>query len=99
MQITKEKAIELARSGFWKNLTYRERAIFQLSQQLLCMPFSVFHEAVEKTLGRPVLTHEFARPDLLMEELIGLKKAPTFQDIVDLIPKHKKIIIIKKGIK
>ena len=26
----------------------------------LCMPFSIFQEAVEKTLGRPVWTHEFA---------------------------------------
>jgi hypothetical protein len=23
------------------------------------MPFDVFHEAVEKTIGRPVFTHEF----------------------------------------
>jgi len=92
-EITKERAIKLANSEFWEKLTYRERAIFQLSHRLLCMPFSVFHEAVEKALGRPVFTHEFARPDLLMEELIGLKEAPTFQDIVDLLPKNK----VKRG--
>jgi len=90
-KMTKEMAIKLANSGFWERLTYRERAIFQLSHRLLCMPFSV----VEKALGRPVFTHEFARPDLLMEELIGLKEAPTFQDIVDLLPKNK----VKKGAK
>jgi len=50
------------------------------------MPFDVFHEAVEKSLGRPVYTHEFAHPELLMEGLIGQRKAPTFQDIVNLIP-------------
>lgn len=52
--MTKEQVIKLAESEFWKDVTYEQIAKFQLFEDLLCMPFDVFHEAVEKTLGRPV---------------------------------------------
>lgn len=58
--MTKEEAIKLHDSKFWEPLSFAERAKFQMNEPLLCMPFSVFHEAVEKTVGRPVFTHEFA---------------------------------------
>lgn len=75
--MTKEQAIALAESGFWKTMTHREIATFQLFEPLLCMPFEVFHEAIEKTLGRPVWTHEFGLNwDGLKSELIGEKQAP-----------------------
>jgi len=32
------------------------------------MDFGDFHEAIEKVLGRPVWTHEFARPQILRDE-------------------------------
>lgn len=36
--------------------------------------FSEIHEEVEKVMGRPVWTHEFAFPELLYEELeLGTK--------------------------
>ena len=54
-EITKEQAIALLNSGFWEPMSFRERAMFQMFQKLLCMPFSVFHEAVEKTLDRPAV--------------------------------------------
>jgi len=46
----KEKAIALANSEFWKDMSFRERAEFQISTEFLCMPFDVFHEAIEKHL-------------------------------------------------
>lgn len=55
----KEDAIALSESKFWETMSYRDRAMFQMFEPLLCMPFDVFHEAVEKTLSRPVFTHEF----------------------------------------
>lgn len=58
-QLTKEEAIELHRGEAWKKMSLKERAVFQIQQKRLCMPFDVFHEAVEKTLNRPVFTHEF----------------------------------------
>ena len=65
--MTKEEAIALHDSKFYETMSYKERAMFQMFEPLLCMPFSVFHEAVEKTLGRPVWTHEFLGDNLKKE--------------------------------
>jgi hypothetical protein len=95
IQLTKEQAIEFAESGAWKEMTFRQRAVFQMFQPLLCMPFDIFHEAVEKTLGRPVYTHEFGsmNHDGLMAELFEGKEPPTLQEIIEMIPAEKRIII------
>jgi hypothetical protein len=53
----------------------------------------VFHEAIEKTLGRPVFTHEFAFRDELRKELYGEKEPPTLEEICALIPEEKLILI------
>ena len=61
------------------------------------MPFDVFHLALEKTIGRPVFTHEFAlNLDGLKEELFGEKNPPTLEEILNMIPEDKRIIILKK---
>lgn len=87
-ELTKEQAIKLYESGFWETLSYRQRAEFQITTKLLCMPFSIFHEAVEKTLGRPVFTHEFGlNPEGIKAEILEGKSPPTFTEILDLIPK------------
>jgi hypothetical protein len=93
--MTKEQAIALFESGWWKELTLRQRAEFQLIEDLLCMPFEVFHEAVEKTLGRPVYTHEFglARKELI-SELLGDRQAPTLKEMMQLIPADKAILLL-----
>ncbi len=91
--MTKAQAVELYDSGFWKSMSHHEIALFQLHEKLLCMPFGVFHEAVEKAIGRPVYTHEFARPDGLKSELLGKKERPSLQEILDLIPEEKRIIV------
>ena len=90
--MTKEEAIALHDSKFWVNMTYKERAMFQMFESKLCMPFSIFQEAVEKTLGRPVWTHEFAFYGI-KKELLGDKEAPTFEEIVGLIPEEKRILV------
>lgn len=59
-QLTKEEAIEFHDSGKWKEMSFKQKAVLQMSQEKPCMPFDVFHEAVEKTIGRPVFTYEFA---------------------------------------
>lgn len=92
-QLTKEEALRLAESNFWENMTPEEITEFQLFQNLLCMPFGVFHEAIEKTLKRPVFTHEFAHANLLEKEFLGEKSAPTFEEIINLIPVEKRIIL------
>lgn len=66
------QAKKLYESKFWEGYSHKTLADFQMGEDLLCMPFEVFHEAVEKTLGRPVWTHEFAYPDRLRAELWGV---------------------------
>lgn len=52
--LTERQAIDLYDSGFWESMTEEERVKFQLFEDRLCMPFPVFHAAVEEVLGRPV---------------------------------------------
>ena len=92
-QVTKEQAIALAEGKFYEGMTHREIAEFQISQDLLCMPFGVFSEALSKCLGRGVYTHEFANRDQLIRELYGERPAPSFDEIIGLIPKDKLILI------
>ena len=96
-QLTKEQAIAFSKNKLWQDMNYRQRAEFQMEQSLLCMPFEIFHEAMEKTLGRGVYTHEFGlNMEGLKAELYGNKPAPTFEEILALIPKDKQVIIIGK---
>ena len=93
--ITREQAVELHDSEFWKTMSFKDRANFQMFTKRLCMPFDVFHEAVEKTLGRPVFTHEFDLDwDGLAKELCGERDAPSFTNIISLIPEDKQIMLV-----
>lgn len=95
IQLTKEQAIDFGNNHLWESLSLKQRAEFQMSQKLLCMPFNVFHEAVEKTLNRPVYTHEFGlNRDGLMAELFEGKEPPTLQEIIEMIPAEKRIVVI-----
>jgi hypothetical protein len=97
MSITHEQAIALCKSGWWKDKTAQEVVRFQLFTDLLCMPFSDYHEAIEKALGRPVWTHEFAWPENLRAEFLKDKPAPTLDEIFGLIPEEKRIILVIGG--
>jgi len=93
--MTKDEAVALYDSNFWEKMNYKERAMFQMFEPLLCMPFGVFHEAVEKTLGRPVYTHEFGiNYEGLKKELLGEQKAPTLAEIINMIPEDKRMVIV-----
>lgn len=82
-QLTQEQAIEFYEMEKWESMSFRERAEFQIQQKLLCMPFSEFHEAVEKTIGRPVYTHEFGvNVDGLKEEIFNGAEPPSFSKIL-----------------
>jgi hypothetical protein len=93
--MTREQAIALVETKWWEGKTHRQIAMFQLFEDRLCMPFDKFHEAVEKALGRPVYTHEFgsAGNDGLRKELMGEKPAPTLDEIIEMIPEAKRILI------
>lgn len=92
--MTKEAAIELGKSEFWKDMTQRQIAEFQMTEPKLCMPFDIFHKAMEDTLGRPVFTHEFGLNfDGLKKELFEGKQPPTLEQIIEMIPEDKRIIV------
>nr|WP_302577878.1 hypothetical protein [Methanobrevibacter arboriphilus] len=59
-QFTKEKSINYAESKKWEKLSLQQRARIGMHHKKLCIPFNKLHEAVEKTMNRPVYTHEFA---------------------------------------
>jgi len=93
-ELTEEQAKKLFDCKFWEPMSLRDRALFQMHEKRLCMPFIVFHEAVEKTLGRPVFTHEFAYPDLIKKELLGDREAPSMEEILGLVPADKRILLV-----
>ena len=92
-ELTREQAIKLYDSEWWKNCSDREIVGFQLFTRRLCLPFSEFHRAVEAVLGRPVRIHEFGSNGKLKEEFLGEKPTPTFEEIMSLIPKEKLVLV------
>jgi hypothetical protein len=93
--MTAEEAIKLSETKFWEHMSPKDVAAFQLNEKRLCMPFGVFREAVEKALGRPVSAHEFAfNPDGLRAELAGDREALSLADILELIPKEKRVVVV-----
>ena len=85
-QLTQKEAVILYETKAWEKWSAEEIAKFQLFQDRLCMPFDVFHKAVEEVLGRPVWNHEFASVDDLRKEYLKERPAPSFEDIVGLLP-------------
>jgi len=93
-QLSKEQAMAFAKNKLYTAMTDRKKAEFQLLQDRLCMPFSVFHEAIEATLERPVYTHEFGlNREGLLDELCGEGHASTLEEIINMIPAEKQIIV------
>ena len=92
-QLTKEQAILFSNFVEWKHWTSEEIVRFQLFQDKLCMDFLHFHKATEEVLERDVFVHEFSNPDNLIKEYLGAKEPPTLDEIINLIPEDKRLII------
>lgn len=93
-QLTKEQAIAFVDAKMYELMDDHQKVNFQLFQERLCMPFDVFHEAITKVLGRPVYIHEFGLDyDSLVSEFLGDKKVPSLEDIMNLIPSEKRILV------
>jgi len=96
--MTRDEALALAATKWWERATDRQIAEFQLTEPRLCMPFGLFHEAVEKCLGRGVQTIELGMDrDNLVRELLGERKPPTLQEIIGLFPDHMNVMVIGGG--
>ena len=93
-QLTKEQAIAFFESGAWRQMDAKQRALFQMGQDRLCMPFNEFHKAVTEALGRPVWTHEFVNRAGLLAELEGKAEKPTFEQVLALLPADKTVVLV-----
>jgi hypothetical protein len=94
--LTREQAIRLAESRWWESSDVTDESIvrFQLFEERLCMDFAEFQLALERVLGRPVFTHELGlNVDGIKREYLGAADPPTFEEIVNLIPEEKRIIV------
>ncbi len=97
-QLSKEKAIEFFKSKLWEDMTHEEIAKFQMCQDKLCVPFDVFHESIEEALQRPVYTNEFGiNREGLKAELFNGAPPPSFEEILELLPKEKLIIVFNEN--
>lgn len=92
-QITLEQAVSLHDTRFWESMNYEERAMFQLFEERLCMPFDVFREALERTLGRRVQNQEILFSDKLSVEILRGRATPSIDDILSLIPAHSRRLL------
>ncbi len=93
-QLSKEKAIEFAKSKLWEDMTHEEIAKFQICQDKLCVPFDVFHESIEEALQRPVYIHEFGlNREGLKAELFDGEPPPSLEELLKLLPQEKLIIV------
>lgn len=97
ISIGRDAAIALASSDHWIGKTAREIAEFQLFTNELSMDFSLFHKSLEESLGRPVFTHEMGLDyEGLVREFLGERPAPSFIEIMNLIPEDKRILVVTK---
>lgn len=96
-EITREQAVALSHTQFWQQMTPRDIAVLQLFTPRLCVPFSTFHEAIEKAVDRPVFSHEFgiqAMVDNLKQALLAGAPEPTFDELVELIPQEHRHLVL-----
>ena len=99
MKLTKEQAITLYNSGWWKGISAHDIVMFQLFEETvrICIPFEKFHKAMEEVLDRSVYIHEFGlNIKGLRKEFLGDIQAPTLKEIINLIPKEKRVLIVKE---
>jgi hypothetical protein len=89
--IGRQRAAALAQTDWWHGRSAREIAKFQLFTRELCLPFDIFHRAVEEALNRPVWIHEFGFDvDGLIHELLDERDPPTLEEILNLLPADKR---------
>lgn len=94
--MTREEAIAIAESGEWQEWS-SERIVstFLFQGGRLFLPLDDLYEALEKAFGRPVYTHELMESNIdnLIDEFSKDREPPTQEEIIELIPEEKRIVI------
>ena len=91
--LTRKQATALYDSSFWESLACVERARFQLSEERLCMPFDVFVDAVQRSLGRTVTVGEFLNTKALLSEITGEHEPLEIDELLELVPEDKRVLL------
>ena len=93
-ELTQEQAIAFYESGVWVKWTGEQLVAFQLWQPLLCIPYSIYRELLEKVLGRGVQTVEVGLNRRgLQDEYLCKHEQPNMQIFIDLLPEDKKYLL------
>jgi hypothetical protein len=91
-QLTEEESTAFYHSNKWQAWDVKTRAIFQLQQERLCMPFKAFRESLEEALGRKVIPYELLSDSgSLLLELQGLAGPPSLEQVLALVPPHHQV--------
>jgi len=97
-KLTQDQALRMYQSNWWAGMPAREIVMFQLHEDRLCLPLSVYHDALNAALKREVYTHELAyNREGLKRELLGDERLPTMQEILEMIPADKRVVIWPDG--
>lgn len=92
--MTEKEAKNLYKTKWWEILSNKEIVGFQLFENRLCMPFDIYHRAVEKVLGRPVWTHEFGLNIEGLRKEFKKGKSLTLKEIIELMPEEKQVFLV-----
>ncbi len=88
--IGRPRASAMVESKWWLVRRPRQIARVQLFTVELCVPFGIFHQAMEVSLGRPIWIHEFGlNLENLIQEFLGERDAPTLEEILATVPEGK----------
>jgi hypothetical protein len=87
---------------WWESKDLAYAALCQLQEPILIMPFEDFHRGTELLLGHSVWSHEFADPEALIQEAMGLKERPDMAAILAKLPQRLRdglIVIVAEDTK
>lgn len=89
--LTSEEAREMYSSDVWHNWSDIEIVKFQLFEDLVCLNWERFHDALNAVLGRKVLSSEFGDRELLRKEYLTLIAPPIIEEVIARLPQEKLI--------
>lgn len=98
-QLNQKQAIYIAENNLTRSFTAMQKARLQLNQTLLCMEFSNFHGALEKVVGFPVWTHQFASKEFVdeLKSIVNNIGEPDLDDFINMFGKQHQIAILSMG--
>ena len=82
----------------WESMSWEELAKFQVTQETLCVPFDLYRNAAERTLGRPLFNLQLANGrERVKSELFGGTPPESLREVIDIIPLHKRMVLEMAG--